>query len=418
MKLNKYTIKIKHNEGYILYNLISKTFLIVEDSFFINGGNTIDEDIDENQLEYLKEHFIISENNSNDYEELVKIAYDFNTQDEVGRFMIHLGYRCNLSCSYCYQSNIKDHKDNNVKDIIKVVSNIIQNQEFSDLDICFIGGEPLMYLEDILKISRFISSNNTNKRIYYSLVTNGTLLNQASIINQLKDHDIKNFQITIDGLKEDHDNFRNNKSGGSFERIIENLKYIQKYHSDVNILLNCNISKYNYKNVHKIIDFLEVNNINYPVFFSLIFDSNDDQNNSIQYTGDIWYQVHKYAIQRGNDYLPFYRDMYLGCAMTQSNYYIINPEGEIYSCINAIENDNYLISDKSSDVEPLQEKKINNFNEKINSLSFECKNCEILPICFGGCDYQNTINGFKCNKDFILKNEVGIIKEIANARGM
>lgn len=215
------------------------------------------------------------------------------------------------------------------------------------------------------------------------------------------------------------DSFFINEGNTIDEDIDENqLEYLQKYHSDVNILLNCNISKYNYKNVHKIIDFLEVNNINYPVFFSLIFDSNDDQNNSIQYTGDIWYQVHKYAIQRGNDYLPFYRDMYLGCAMTQSNYYIINPEGEIYSCINAIENDNYLISDKSSDVETLQEKKINNFNEKINSLSFECKNCEILPICFGGCDYQNTINGFKCNKDFILKNEVGIIKEIANARGM
>lgn len=234
-------------------------------------------------------------------------------------------------------------------------------------------------------------------------MTNGTLLKNNDILSKLKKYNIKEFQITLDGLKEEHDKFRNDNNKGSFELIIRNLKYIQNKHEDINILINCNISKYNYKNVYKIIDFLKTNEIKYPIFFSLIFDSNKNQNNSVKYSGNIWYSVHKYAINNGYNYLLFYRDMYLGCAMTQSNYYIINPEGKIYSCINGIENDEYFISDNSDNIENIKKIKIMNLEKKINSWPLECKNCQLLPICFGGCDYRNKLNGFECDKNFMLK---------------
>lgn len=418
MRLNKYTIKIKYDNGYILYSLISKMLIIVESDFFINETNQIDENIDSVQCKYLKDHFIISDDDFRDYDNIIEIAHDFNKQDEIGRFMIHLGYECNLRCSYCYQSNIKNYKKKNTANIINTISKIIKKEKFSELDVCFIGGEPLIYVNDILKISDAISSNIKNKKVSYSVVTNGTLLKNNDILSKLKKYNIKEFQITLDGLKEEHDKFRNDNNKGSFELIIRNLKYIQNKHEDINILINCNISKYNYKNVYKIIDFLKTNDIKYPIFFSLIFDSNKNQNNSVKYSGNIWYSVHKYAINNGHNYLPFYRDMYLGCAMTQSNYYIINPEGKVYSCINGIENDDYFISDNSDNIENIKKIKMMNLEKKINSWPLECKNCQLLPICFGGCDYRNKLNGFECDKNFMLKNEVGIIKEIVNVRSL
>lgn len=418
MKLNNYTIKIKYKEGYILYSLISKTLIFVDSDFFINSTNEIDYNIDKNQLEYLNNHFIISEDDSKDYENFIKIVYDFNSQNDIGRFMIHLGYDCNLDCSYCYQANIKNNIKRNTSNIINTISNIIKKENFSELDICFIGGEPLLYLDSLLKISDFISLNSKIDKIHYSVVTNGTFLNDNDVLIELKNHNIKEFQITIDGIKKDHDKFRNKNNNGSFDLIINNLKYLQEKHKDIDVLLNCNISKYNFNNVHKIIDFLKSRNIKYPVFFSLIFDSNQNQNNSIKYSGDIWYSIHKYAINNGYKYLPFYRDMYLGCAITQKNYYTINPNGEIYSCINGIEDKKYFISSNSNSVEKIQNIKLKNLETKIESLSLRCKKCQLLPICFGGCDYRNEINGFECNKNFILNNEISIIKEIVNARSL
>lgn len=43
-----------------------------------------------------------------------------------------------------------------------------------------------------------------------------------------------------------------------------------------------------------------------------------------------------------------------------------------------------------------------------------CKECELLPICYGGCPYRNKLNGFKCKKELFYKNDVELIKEIYN----
>ena len=62
------------------------------------------------------------------------------------------------------------------------------------------------------------------KSIHHSsIVTNGYLLNEY-IINQFKELGIRRMQITIDGLKDTHNQRRPHKTNkDSFEKIMNNL---------------------------------------------------------------------------------------------------------------------------------------------------------------------------------------------------
>ena len=46
----------------------------------------------------------------------------------------------------------------------------------------------------------------------------------------------------------------------------------------------------------------------------------------------------------------------------------------------------------------------------------ECENCEFYPVCYGGCPYNNLLQGFKCQKELFITAEYAIIKEIVNAQ--
>ena len=182
MRLNKYTLKIENGDKCILYNLITK-ILIEVDCNIDNLQEEFIDNLDEDEIIIYKEKLLISEDDNNDTLEMEKIKQDYNNQKKIGRFMIHLGYACNLKCSYCYQSLIKTtSKNKRIKadEIIKFILKVSDKNNFEVYDVCFIGGEPLIYFEDMIKISSELNERLSNKKIDYSVVTNGTMLNEEN----------------------------------------------------------------------------------------------------------------------------------------------------------------------------------------------------------------------------------------------
>ena len=413
MRLNKYTIAIPNNNKVILYNLITKMMVEV-DSTLIDTNNFFYDLNDELKKELLK-GMIISEDSNDDYKEFIKIKNYYNNSNYVGTFMIHLGYDCNLSCSYCYQTNIESNSntDLNTRSVVEFIYKLFLQNNYSVIDI---GGEPLLYvskIEDICEGLRKLISDNI--RLEFSIVTNGTMLNN-NIIQKLIKNNIYDLQITLDGIAEIHDVFRYYKNKkGTFYKIMENIENISKHYKKMNIAINCNLSKNNYKSIPKLLEYLKVNNINFPIFFSLVFDVNADKNNRVEnLNNDCWLYAHKIAIKYNYKFLPFYRDMYLGCAMTRKNYFVIGADGNLYKCINAVNNKDYFVSSiKNYNLESynLIAKKFHDYQTDRES----CKECELYPICYGGCHYINKLNGFVCSRSHYETNDFQIIKEIVNA---
>ena len=419
MRFSKYSIRIKNDQNTIIYNLITKTLLEVTcpiESIDTDFFSELDLDMEN----FLRDHLVIVEDDNDDYLQFLDIKENYNNQNQIGHFMIHLGYACNLKCSYCYQSTISKTQEMYSLDpdtIISFIKKTIDACHYDFLDICYIGGEPLIYWKEIEKISQAVNQFWDQDRVNYSVITNGTLLNRRGIMDKLFACGVKEYQVTLDGIKEDHDAFRNNGTEGSFTQIITNLQELHKCKHDLTIAINCNISQHNYTRIKDLIVFLKQHHIDYPLFFSMVFDNGINKKLEIKGLNEIWFHTHQIAITEGYSYDPFYRELYLGCALTQKNYHIIGADGKLYKCINGVGNNRYCLGDIQAYGSCAYENKINSFtNYKVGRE--ECEACELYPICYGGCEYKNYLNGFHCDKESFYQNDIPLIKEFVNAKNM
>ncbi|MEO2498996.1 radical SAM/SPASM domain-containing protein, partial [Enterococcus faecalis] len=105
---------------------------------------------------------------------------------------------------------------------------------------------------------------------------------------------------------------------------------------DINIQINCNLNAENVDSIPELIQQLKVQNITYPLIFSDVIDTKDEQYEYTLKEDTHWYEVHKIALEEGYTYEPFYRDIFLGCSMFQKNNFIIGANGYLYSCIEAV----------------------------------------------------------------------------------
>lgn len=145
--------------------------------------------------------------------------------DKVMNLQIKVSNTCNLACKYCYAAGGNYNKKDNLMsvDIAKNMCNKI-NDMFPNVEkISFFGGEPLLNIPVIDIFTKELK----NKNIIYSLVTNGTKVDD-SLLDILKNHNVK-VVVSLDGTKEMHDENRISKLGqGTFDLVDSNIKRIQK----------------------------------------------------------------------------------------------------------------------------------------------------------------------------------------------
>jgi len=128
---------------------------------------------------------------------------------------------CNFRCSYCYESHIKKSIDKNTYDDTLKFLNRFEKDE---LLINWFGGEPTLRMNEIHYFMQEVYKLKKFKKITSSIVTNGYLLSEKNFNQLINDH-INNFQITLDGLKDEHNKHRFLEGGiGTFDTIIKNLK--------------------------------------------------------------------------------------------------------------------------------------------------------------------------------------------------
>ena len=90
-----------------------------------------------------------------------------------------------------------------------------------------------------------------------------------------------------------------------------------------------------------------------------------------------------------NNMFEFYPySTYNYCGATKPNSFTISPKGEIFKCWTDVEISKPIYNIASSDMENFDQ--YDNIYMRHNSLDIhKCKECNILPICLGGCVYNN-----------------------------
>jgi uncharacterized protein len=192
---------------------------------------------------YIKKHNFLSQHGLNINNKIGEIFDGALTSDMINYEIANLSQltfevtdSCNLNCKYCGYNdfyNGYDKRENNRLsfDVAKRIIDYIVEKWNSPLNnsykgvsyISFYGGEPLLCIPLIKKIIEYINSLKINRKIIFSMTSNGLLINEYE--NFLVDNNIK-LLISLDG-NEYNNSYRVSHSGTpSFKKIFKNAKHL------------------------------------------------------------------------------------------------------------------------------------------------------------------------------------------------
>jgi radical SAM protein with 4Fe4S-binding SPASM domain len=163
---------------------------------------------------------------------------------------------CNLNCSHC-ASQVMEGRELATDEALDLIDYMHNCGVFI---LSFSGGEPFLRPDffTILGMAR-------EKGIEIGVTTNGTLLDENTV-RKLSSLEPFNMHISIDGIGEVHDSFRNR--AGVFESSVRSLKLLQKYKVPCGITTS--MTKRNFHDLDNIKEFVKENNIrSWEIFFAI-----------------------------------------------------------------------------------------------------------------------------------------------------
>jgi uncharacterized protein len=178
--------------------------------------------------------------------------------DRVLQLIIMPTEACNFRCSYCYEDFALGRMKPTLVAAIKALISKRSN-ELDCLKISWFGGEPLLARSIVLEISQHANALGAAQDFLFQsdMTTNAFLLTDR-VVSDLVSVGVNEFQVSLDGPKQNHDNTRvqANKQG-SFDRIYENLTTIKRSDRDVRVLLRLHVHQGNAATIPEFVSELE-----------------------------------------------------------------------------------------------------------------------------------------------------------------
>lgn len=404
MKFNKYISIIPLTDKYsLLYNSYTNKYLIlsphlkdiiVKDSFedikimrpalfeqLIQTECLIDQSTDETGL--LKERI-------RNIDENCKIYH----------LTINPTVNCNFKCWYCYEEHIPKSKMDisTINNIKKLISNQMFVPELELFSLVFFGGEPLLdYWDVVLPIMEYYRSCldvNKNIKGNISFTTNGYLINEK-IIQSLKDNQVNSLQITLDGIKEDHDNTRFPYKGGkSFDKIVTNI--IALLNNGFQVILRLNYTQHNASRMKEILPlFTSLGNERKSLLlvnFQQVWQDRDDFGNENEAQEHIDRCIELFSNANIMTFHKYHDYVWNSCYADKRNEAVINYNGDVYKCTArdfTKQNRAGYLSDEGTII---WNKEMQKIRQSIRFTRSECLSCRIAPLCGGSCSQRQIEN--------------------------
>lgn len=329
----------------------------------------------------------------------------------INTLSVNVAQICNLACTYCaaggdgtYGSAQKRLDAARFNQQLKIFLHQLPDEE-TEFNIHFLGGEPLLFPGILLEIADFAKSN-TDKKIRFSITTNGTLINSrtAKILADLK----AGITISLDGEKEVNDRVRPNKgSASSTDMTLAGLKQLKPYRDQLDFLsVNCVFGQHNMA-VLEAYSFLSELNLDWDVY-NFNFSNLDKDLAVVNAYINQMTELAKLAFEKGgiselSKIAQFRSTMSRIESKTRLNSYCgagksllqVDTSHKIYPC-------NWFMSDESEmlgqDLE-LNVTALKKYQAPLYELN-SCESCWARHLCAGGCmAVHKASSGDKHQKD-------------------
>ena len=203
-KLSKYTHITTHNDETIFFNSYQGTSSIIKTREQLDLKNLTP---NTKGFRLLKENGHIVDSCVDEDRLIDELCETYQNSNYLSLTILP-NEKCNFRCEYCYESLKQGQMNNETIDsiILFVKKNI---HKYNSLHVSWYGGEPLLSLDIIVKLSqKFIEICKEHKKYYFaSITTNGYCLD-LNTFKTLRKCNVLSYQITLDGYKDTHDKQR------------------------------------------------------------------------------------------------------------------------------------------------------------------------------------------------------------------
>lgn len=388
MLFSKYNYLFNEASRYYLYNSMSNSFAELDEDIYhylesLQGKDEIKIE-DEKLLERLKKMKAVVDS---DEDSLLRLKY-FSMFRHMDTHELALTINptldCNFACPYCFEGH---HPNIYMTDEVEdgIVEFVKKHKDATSINVTWFGGEPLLAFGRIETLTAKLLG--LGLKYNAGIITNGYLLN-SYVISRLTALQVKSIQVTIDGLAPVHDKRRCLKGGGAtFATIIENVKNVRTACPDINLCVRVNVDRTNADDFVGLYRMFQQDDMKGIKFSPAFVDDIRDSNKCVLNSKEQYDYVVRLLKEHGIVFSGFYPKVRMECFVRNANFVSIGPQGELYKCWNDIGNPDKVYG--------YIDGRITNEHVLLRYLAasdpFEdkaCKECFLLPVCFGGCPYQ------------------------------
>jgi len=304
------------------------------------------------------------------------------------QYTLHLTNDCNLSCKYC---GLKKNRNYMNKETAFSAIDLALSGSDPSVGIGFYGGEPLLCKELISEVTAYVKCKNTNKKIFYKLITNGLLLDQKFLTFARSENIL--ISLSLDGNELMHDYNRTDINGnGSYQRLLNVIPLLlaQNRYAAVMVTISPNTVKY-YCDGIKNLFLLGFTNIICSLDYSANWDDTDLHELSRQYKklAELYYS--KTTSEDKFFFSPF--DSKIDSHIHNKEYcrercklgfeqISISNNGELYPCVQFVGDNNYKIGHVNSGIDEARRMEIYKESQTVQD---ECESCSIRHRCLNCC---------------------------------
>jgi uncharacterized protein len=234
---------IAGSNNFILVNLLTGN----ADILTAEEADALEKGMIPNETEFIKKGYFID---PDEEQRLFRKRYiefiESRENDEIQLFFVP-GYACNFGCSYCYQDEYIKSETFLSKEVIDGFYDFITLQ-FKDRRkyITLFGGEPLLPGDHRKNLISYFVNKSLQAHIDLAVVTNGYHL--AEYLPVLKNANIREVQVTLDGTQSVHDTRRPLKNGNpTFRQIVNGIDLMLE--EDIPVNLRVVVDRQNIDNI-------------------------------------------------------------------------------------------------------------------------------------------------------------------------
>ena len=404
MKLSQFTLFIPHYPTpaeYLVYNTLTQSMVVIGEELkqVLDNLPAVEPENPEVEslLGTLEETGIVAEDDVDETDLVINWLNGHKELTSLLKVQVLTTFACNFACPYCVETGITSRTSMDPAACDATIHWIQDRAAENDPDqiyINFYGGEPLLNVPPLVRISQALSAYAEENGIGFStgITTNGSLL-APEIVDRLIPYGLRSVKVTLDGERDVHNRKRPFRDGsGSFDLIVSNILSIV---DKVSVQLGGNFDAENVESIPGLLDHLANRGLAsrlWEVEFKPITGFiADGESVSPRASDCVFFSDENLPEAFLNLRLAAHRRGFsirtgLGislCSMLQAKSgFVIDPEGVIYNCPALVGHELFAIGN-------VREEELNNSHLGFTTLEpwRECLDCVYLPVCGGGCRY-------------------------------